>query len=183
MGVKFLQASVSFLFPPRCPVAVGVGGGLPRWTQRGRAGLCLPPRTCVWVLPVESRFRRVIFLPRGMQATGKGHLRLSVPSANPRPLCAHTFVEIRTLGTCASCERQRAHTVLTHGGAPGFCSDGHRCREARACGQQLSMSERNGHLSSRRQVSNAPRRRGSRSADVFWGGPGGLGHDASARLS
>lgn len=60
-----------------------------------------------------------------------------LPSPNPRPPCARTFVEIRTLGTCASCERQKAHTVLARGGAPAFCSDGRRCGEARARGRQL----------------------------------------------
>lgn len=125
---------------------------------------------------------RVIFLPRGMQAPGKGHLRLSVLSPNPRPLCAHTFVEIRTLGTCAGSERQKARTVLARGGAPGFRSDGHRCREAQACGQQLPLVWKGRRLSPRREVSSAPRRRGPRSADVSWGGPGGLAHDAGVAV-
>lgn len=98
------------------PVRAG-GGGLPRWTQGGRAGPRLPTRTCVWVLPVESWFLRVIFLPRGMRATGKGHLRLSYPPPTPGHLVLAHLLRFAHLALVRAVKDKR-HTLSSPAVAP-----------------------------------------------------------------
>lgn len=93
------------------------GGGLPRWTQGGRAGPRLPTRTCVWVLPVESWFLRVIFLPRGMRATGKGHLRLSYPPPTPGHLVLAHLLRFAHLALVRAVKDKR-HTLSSPAVAP-----------------------------------------------------------------